>query len=52
MGAWLGPMLTWTGVDFDRLQVEYPEIEESVKPRYRFMSAYEQRVETADKSHM
>nr|ADI46858.1 SPL2f [Volvox carteri f. nagariensis] len=31
-------------------QVEYPEIEESVKPRHRFMSAYEQRVETADKA--
>lgn len=30
-------------------QVEYPEIEEGIKPRHRFMSAYEQRVETADK---
>ncbi|KAG2437611.1 hypothetical protein HYH02_011250 [Chlamydomonas schloesseri] len=31
-------------------QIEYPEIEEGAKPRHRFMSAYEQRVETADKS--
>lgn len=33
------------------LQVEYPEIEEGTKPRHRFMSAYEQRVETADKNY-
>mmetsp|Transcript_34701 Transcript_34701/g.87814 ORF Transcript_34701/g.87814 Transcript_34701/m.87814 type:complete len:278 (-) Transcript_34701:479-1312(-) len=33
-------------------QVEYPEIEEGMKPRYRFMSAYEQRVETTDKNWM
>ncbi len=32
------------------MQIEYPEIEEGAKPRHRFMSAYEQRVETADKS--
>lgn len=32
-------------------QVEYPEIEEGIKPRHRFMSAYEQRVETADKGY-
>ncbi|PNH06656.1 Splicing factor 3A subunit 2 [Tetrabaena socialis] len=31
-------------------QIEYPEIEEGSKPRHRFMSAYEQRVETADKA--
>ncbi|GFR43128.1 hypothetical protein Agub_g4139 [Astrephomene gubernaculifera] len=31
-------------------QIEYPEIEEGTKPRHRFMSAYEQRVETADKA--
>uniref|UniRef100_A0A383WL24 Matrin-type domain-containing protein n=1 Tax=Tetradesmus obliquus TaxID=3088 RepID=A0A383WL24_TETOB len=31
-------------------QVEYPEIEEGTRPRHRFMSAYEQKVETADKS--
>ena len=30
---------------FGRTQVEYPEIEEDTKPRYRFMSAFEQRVE-------
>lgn len=34
------------------LQVEYPEIEEGGKPRYRFMSAYEQRVEPTDKNYM
>jgi hypothetical protein len=28
-------------------QVEYPEIEEDCKPRYRFMSAFEQRVEVS-----
>ncbi|GFH23212.1 matrin-type domain-containing protein [Haematococcus lacustris] len=33
-------------------QVEYPEIEENTKPRYRFMSAYEQRVEPTDKNYM
>lgn len=33
-----------------RIKVEYPEIEEGSKPRHRFMSAYEQRVETADKT--
>lgn len=32
-------------------QIEYPEIEEGTKPRHRFMSAYEQRVETADKNY-
>lgn len=31
-------------------QVEYPEIDEGVKPRHRFMSAYEQKVEVQDKS--
>ncbi len=30
--------------------MEYPEIEEGTKPRHRFMSAFEQRVETADKT--
>lgn len=29
-------------------EVEYPEIEDKVKPRHRFMSAYEQRVDTPD----
>nr|ADI46939.1 SPL2m [Volvox carteri f. nagariensis] len=31
-------------------QIEYPEIEDRTKPRHRFMSAYEQRVEAADKA--
>ena len=30
-------------------EIDYPEIEEGLKPRHRFMSAYEQRVEPADK---
>jgi splicing factor 3A subunit 2 len=29
-------------------EIEYPEIEENGKPRHRFMSAYEQKVETPD----
>lgn len=29
--------------------VEYPEIVEGLQPRYRFMSAYEQRKEAPDK---
>lgn len=33
------------------IQVEYPEIEEGSRPRHRFMSAYEQKVETADKNY-
>ena len=32
------------------LQVDYPEIAESITPRHRFMSAYEQRIEPPDKS--
>ena len=32
-------------------QVDYPEIEEGGKPRHRFMSAYEQKVETWDKQY-
>lgn len=32
-------------------QIEYPEIEDLIKPRVRFMSAYEQRVYACDKSH-
>ena len=32
-------------------QVDYPEIEEGGKPRHRFMSAYEQKVETWDKRY-
>ncbi|KAG8460472.1 hypothetical protein KFE25_013122 [Diacronema lutheri] len=30
-------------------QVEYPEIEEGLQPRHRFMSAYEQKVDAPDK---
>eukprot|EP01147_Barroeca_monosierra_P004058 gene4058-6477_t len=32
-------------------QVDYPEIAEDVLPRYRFMSAYEQRVEAPDSKY-
>mmetsp|Transcript_37156 Transcript_37156/g.104872 ORF Transcript_37156/g.104872 Transcript_37156/m.104872 type:complete len:288 (+) Transcript_37156:250-1113(+) len=32
-------------------QIEYPEIDDNVKPRHRFMSAYEQRVEPWDKTY-
>jgi len=31
--------------------VDYPEAEEDVQPRHRFMSAYEQRVEAPDKTY-
>ena len=31
-------------------EIEYPEIEEGLQPRQRFMSAYEQRVEAPDKA--
>jgi len=31
--------------------IDFPEIEEGLQPRHRFMSAYEQRVEPADKSY-
>ena len=31
-------------------QIDYPEIAEGVRPRHRFMSAYEQRVEPPDRS--
>lgn len=30
-------------------QIEYPEIEDNTKPRHRFMSSFEQRVEAFDK---
>jgi splicing factor 3A subunit 2 len=30
-------------------QIDYPEINESLTPRHRFMSAYEQRIEPPDK---
>eukprot|EP01114_Cavostelium_apophysatum_P000392 TRINITY_DN1035_c0_g1_i1.p1 TRINITY_DN1035_c0_g1~~TRINITY_DN1035_c0_g1_i1.p1 ORF type:complete len:258 (-),score=24.24 TRINITY_DN1035_c0_g1_i1:13-690(-) len=32
-------------------QVDYPEIEEGVQPRHRFMSAFEQKVENPDKNY-
>jgi len=32
-------------------QIEYPEIEEGLQPRHRFMSVYEQRVEPPDKNY-
>ncbi|RZB84794.1 Splicing factor 3A subunit 2 isoform B [Glycine soja] len=32
-------------------QIEYPEIEDLTKPRHRFMSSYEQRVQPFDKSY-
>jgi len=34
-----------------QFSIEYPEIEESVKPRYRFMSSFEQRIEPQDKNY-
>ncbi|BFZ04168.1 hypothetical protein BsWGS_07207 [Bradybaena similaris] len=30
-------------------QIDYPEIVESIQPRYRFMAAYEQRIEPPDR---
>ncbi len=30
-------------------QVDYPEIVDGIKPRHRFMSAYEQRLEPPDR---
>ncbi|XP_047330564.1 splicing factor 3A subunit 2 [Impatiens glandulifera] len=32
-------------------QIEYPEIEDNTKPRHRFMSSYEQRIQPFDKSY-
>jgi splicing factor 3A subunit 2 len=32
-------------------EVDYPEAEDGVQPRHRFMSAYEQRVEAPDKNY-
>ncbi|GMH28755.1 hypothetical protein Nepgr_030598 [Nepenthes gracilis] len=32
-------------------QIEYPEIEDNAKPRHRFMSSFEQRVEAFDKRY-
>ena len=39
-----------TGARSLLFEVEYPEIEEGLQPRHRFMSAYEQRVEAPDKN--
>jgi splicing factor 3A subunit 2 len=33
------------------VQIEYQEIEDDVKPRHRFMSAYEQKKEAWDKAY-
>jgi len=32
-------------------QIDYPEIEDGLQPRHRFMSAYEQKVEAPDKAY-
>jgi len=32
-------------------QIDYPEIEEGLQPRHRFMSAYEQKVEAPDRGY-
>lgn len=32
-------------------EIEYPEIEDKVKPRHRFMSAYEQKIEPPDSKY-
>lgn len=32
-------------------QIEYPEIEDNAKPRHRFMSSFEQRIEPNDKKY-
>jgi len=34
-----------------QFSVEYPEIEDGIKPRYRFMSSFEQKVEPSDKNY-
>ena len=31
-------------------EIEYPQIDPTIKPEYRFMSAYEQKIEVPDKS--
>lgn len=38
-----------TGQQSLLFQIDYPEIAENVRPRHRFMSAYEQRVEPPDR---
>jgi len=32
-------------------QIEYPEIEEGIQPRHRFMSSFEQKIESPDKNY-
>lgn len=39
-----------TGARSLLFEIEYPEIEEGLQPRHRFMSAYEQKVEAPDKA--
>ena len=39
-----------TGARSLLFEVDYPEIEEGLQPRHRFMSAYEQRVEAPDRN--
>ena len=39
-----------TGARCLTFEVDYPEIEEGLQPRHRFMSAFEQRVEPVDKA--
>jgi len=34
---------------FSLFQIDYPEIVDHINPRYRFMAAYEQRVEPPDR---
>jgi len=34
-----------------QFSIEYPEIEDGIKPRYRFMSSFEQKVEPSDKNY-
>lgn len=31
--------------------MEYPQIDPSIQPQHRFMSAYEQKIETPDKNY-
>ncbi|KAI8849075.1 hypothetical protein BC829DRAFT_425389 [Chytridium lagenaria] len=42
------PMTRQMGLLF---QVQYPEIGDEIRPRHRFMSAYEQKVETPNKAY-
>ncbi|KAJ3217805.1 hypothetical protein HDU67_007222 [Dinochytrium kinnereticum] len=42
------PMTRQAGLLF---QVQYPEIGDEIRPRHRFMSAYEQKIEPPNKAH-